>query len=129
MTRAAREKLRVEVSAALMGGMGIRETARRYNMPPSTVHRIKEECAGRVAELGPDAKRSLDDLLVESLQANLVAQQRIAACVSNEEYIRDQPADGVARLFEALADHSVRLLEAASWNGAGADDEPDPEDP
>ena len=116
------DKLKTEVAAALLAGLGVGEAARKYNLPRSTVSRIKSELPEELDRVGTEARTELDELLVEALGANLRAQKGILQVVSEPEYVRKQTASGIAELYEAVANQAVRLLEAASY-GTDANEE------
>lgn len=115
MARALDRAVQDQVIADLCAQMGIREVARKYRLSPSTVSAIRAEIKDRVQAAAPEVKRQLDELLLDALAASLEAQRRIAEVVSEPEYVRKQTAAANSDMFGALASHSVRLLEAASW--------------
>ena len=108
------DALRAEVSAALLAGIGLSETARRYSLPKSTVQRIKERLGDAVEQAGQSHRESIDALLAKSLEAHVAATYAIARQAQDEEYLRSQTGRDVAALHESLAAHAVRLLEAAA---------------
>lgn len=113
------EKLKAEVAAALLAGLSVAEASRRYQLPPSTVSRIKAELPEQLDEVGTEARLELDELLLAALGANLKAQKRILDTVSEPDYVRGQGATAIADLYETIADQAVRLLEAASFGDSG----------
>lgn len=112
-------ELKAQVAGALLAGLGVSEVSRRYSLPKTTVHRIKSALPQQVAQGGEETRESLNDLLVAALGANLKAQTRIAEVASEAEFIRGQGPGALAELYQALASHSVRLLEAAALSEAG----------
>lgn len=121
--KAINEEARALVMAALLSGLGVNEVARQYQLPKSTVSRIRAELGPRLEQVGTEVRASLDDLLLNALSANLNAQARIAEAVSEPTYITQQPASSVADLYETLADKAIRLLEAASLGSTDASEE------
>lgn len=124
--KAHSDEVRAEIASALLAGLGITEVAEKYNLPKSTVSRIRDEIsAEKLEQVGTEKRARIDELLLDCLAANLQAQKKIAETVSEPHYIRKQSASAVADLYETLADKAIRLLEAASAAGIGGGDTPD----
>jgi transposase-like protein len=108
------DEIRQQVAGALLAGVGVSEVSRRYSLPKSTVCLIKSQLPVQVEHVGRPTRESLDELIADSLRSNLRAQRNMTDVASEPEYIRGQSAAQVAELYEVLADHAVRLLEAAA---------------
>ena len=117
--KAHSEELKAEVAAALLAGMSVSETARRYSLDKSIVSRIRanldpqkiQESCNKVAT---DDEIRIDVMIAEGLQSHLKMQRAITDYAAREEYIRTQNAADLSRLLEVSQNHSIRLLEAAS---------------
>ena len=93
--------------AALLSGQGVKEVAREYSIPPSTVSRWKKEArkeAGRSDDVG--------ELLLDYLRENLATLCAQARAFRQPEWLADQDASSVAVLHGVMTDKAVRLLEA-----------------
>jgi len=114
------DEVKAQVMAALLSGDGVSEVARKLNLPKTTVHRIKSEISSEKLEQVQTEKRErIDDLLLDTMSANLSALSRIARASSEPSYIKTQPAESVAVLYREVASTTIRLLEAASAAGIG----------
>lgn len=126
--KAHSDELREEVKTAILAGLGISEVAQKYNLPKSTVCRIRDEVVPNELErVGTEKRERLDDLLLDCLASNLRAQKAITDAVFEQEFIRKQTASDFKLLYETFADKAVRLLETASAAGVGEDPEEDAE--
>lgn len=112
------DEVRSQVIGALLSGIGVREAARQYALPASTVSTIKAGLGDRLPQTEPE-RATLDELLLSSLGAHVQATAAIARLASSDEYLKGQSAREVASLHEALANHAVRLLEAAALSEQG----------
>lgn len=115
------EDVRSQVIGALLAGIGVRETARQYALPASTVSTIKAGLGDRLPRSEPE-RATLDELLLSSLGTHIQATAAIARLASSDEYLKGQSAREVAALHEAIASHAVRLLEAAALSDTGEAD-------
>jgi transposase-like protein len=105
-------EVRAAVMAAVLEGQGVNETAKEYNIPPSTVSRWKALAraeAGRSDDVGA--------LLLAYLRENLATLTAQARVFGDGEWIREQGAADVAVLHGVLTDKAVRLLEALEDSG------------
>jgi transposase-like protein len=99
--------------AALLAGQGVCEIAREYKIAHPVISSWK-------SKLGPEkldeirAKRGdeLDEMIYGYVIANLTALRAQAEAMSDETYLRQQPANELAILHGVMADKVVRLLEA-----------------
>jgi transposase-like protein len=116
--KAHSDELRAEVAAALLAGMSLSDTARRYNLSPSVVSRIRDSISSDALErVGKENEVRIDRILADSLKSHILFQQAVTNICSNENYLRSQTAADIARLLEVSQNHSIRLLEAASMAG------------
>ena len=112
-------EVKAAIIAALLSGEGVAETARQYKLPVRTIARIKAEMSEELAEVGMEKRLQIDELLLDTMRANLSALTRIAEVSSKSEYIEKQPSESIAVLYREIASVTVRLLEAASAAGVG----------
>ena len=119
------DETRAAVLAALLAGLSIADISRQYQLPKVTISRLKAELSAQTLEqIGTVKRTRLDDLLLDGLASNLLAQKRIAETVSEPEYVRKQSASSIAELYCVLADKAIRLLEAASFGEGDTEAEP-----
>lgn len=112
------DETRAAAIAALLTGQGVCEVAKAYKLPQSVVSRLKAEIPQhKLDEVGLQKAHNFDVLLSDLAAANIRALTMIANTVSNEDYIRKQPADQIAVLAGVLTDKTVRLFEAAQAGG------------
>lgn len=108
------EETKNAVIGALLAGISVTETARRYQLPQSTVSRIKTEVPLKLDEVGLETRDELDDVIVTHLRVQLAGMNRIAKQADREKWIDQQSAGSLAELYEKMSNHSLQLLEAAS---------------
>lgn len=114
--RSYSDEQKAQVIAALLAGQSVREVARAYKIPASTVAGWS---AARTARdpIAPDTKKEIGALILEYLRevlTTLVAQQRV---FRDETWLKRQAASEVAVLHGVLADKGIRLLEALADDG------------
>lgn len=108
------EETKHAVIGALLAGISVTEAARKYQLPQSTVSRIKSEIPVKLDDVGLETREELDDIIVQHLRINLVGMNRIARQTEREKWIDKQSASGLAELYAQMSNHSLQLLEAAS---------------
>ncbi|HPD41468.1 MAG TPA: helix-turn-helix domain-containing protein [Anaerolineae bacterium] len=111
---------RAQVIAALLAGQSVREVAREYQIPRSTVGKWSATMDRPTID-EKDAKKQIGDLILEYLREvliTLVAQQEV---FRDATWLRQQPASEAAVLHGVLTDKAIRLLEAMAPDG-GEDD-------
>jgi len=118
--RSYSDEQKAQVIAALLAGQSVREVARAYRIPAST---IAGWSAARNAPdpIAPYTKKEIGDLILEYLREvliTLVAQQEV---FRDATWLRQQPASEAAVLHGVLTDKAIRLLEAMAPDG-GEDD-------
>lgn len=110
------DEQKAQVIAALLAGQSVREVARTYHVPRSTVASwSSDEHRPRVDDL--DRKKEIGALILEYLRevlTTLVAQQKV---FRDESWLKQQPASEAAVLHGVLADKGIRLLEALADDG------------
>lgn len=112
--KAHSDEVRAQVIAALLSGQGVTEVAEQYNLPKSTVSRLKYQIQDKLEQVGTKKKRDFGEMLARYLEANLSALTAQAKAVSDPAYIKRQAAHELATLHGVMADKGIRLLEAAA---------------
>lgn len=114
-----------QVAAALLAGMAVSEAADRWRIPEATVRGIRDKFApvregqgGHASRPMPSADR-IGQRLAELIVENAEGMVGIARIAKDPEYLRTQQAGGLAQLYQAISDTTVRLLEAAEAAGYG----------
>jgi len=114
--RSYSDEQKAQVIAALLAGQSVREVARAYHIPHSTVAGWSA-AASRPRANDPNTKKEIGDLILEYLRevlTTLIAQQRV---FRDEGWLKQQPASEAAVLHGVLADKGIRLLEALADDG------------
>ena len=106
------DKLKAQVTAALLLGASVTEVARRFSLPQQTVSTYKAEIPPeKFGELRSKKGKQRDNLLYDSLTASLESMARQAEAVGSAEYLEKQSAKGLALLHGVMADTSIYLFE------------------
>jgi transposase-like protein len=109
------QEIKAKVIAALLAGMGVVEVARELDLPHNTVSQYRSQIPeGKLDELRRKKGERIDDLVYAYLVQNLETLQAQSRAVSDENYIKSQPAGELATLHGVMADKTVRLLEVAT---------------
>lgn len=109
------QDLRARAVAALLAGAGVMEVARELNLPHNTVSQYRSQIPeGKLDELRRKKGARIDDLVYDYLVQNLETLRAQSKSVSDENYIKSQPAGELATLHGVIADKTVRLLEVAT---------------
>ncbi len=112
--KATDPELVAQVTAALLAGLSLSEAARRYQLPVSSVSRIKDNIEqSKLENVGKESRRRIDDMLVLSVQSHLDALKGISEVAQDKVYLRKQSPEGLATLHQRIEDHAFRLLESA----------------
>ena len=112
--KATDPELVAQVTAALLAGLSLSEAARRYQLPVSSVSRIKDNIdQNKLENVGKESRRRIDDMLVLSVQSHLDALKGISEVAQDKVYLRKQSPEGLATLHQRIEDHAFRLLESA----------------
>jgi transposase-like protein len=119
--KAHTDEIRAQAQAALLAGQGVSEVAKQYQLPHSTVSRLKTALGQKLDEVGRKKVRDFGEMLGTYLEANLKALTAQALVASDPKYIQKQPASELATLHGVMADKGIRLLEAAHAAIAEAD--------
>jgi hypothetical protein len=123
--KATDPELVAQVTAALLAGMAMAEAARKYNLSPASVSRIKANLdQGKLKEVETESRRRIDDMLVLSVQSHLDALKGISEVAQDKVYLRKQSPEGLATLHQRIEDHAFRLLESAGAISVSDDEEP-----
>lgn len=100
--------------AALMEGQGVSEVAKKYKLPNSTVHDIKQSLeSAEFAKVREKKEERLAELIEGHLHASLEAATQLASQAANADWRYKQDADKLGVLYGILTDKAVRILEAA----------------
>lgn len=113
--KAHSEQVRAEVVAALLAGQGVREVSRQYNIPRSTVSRLKNSLSEQeLGQIGTEKRDRISTLVENHLTESLKAATALAQKVTtNESWFTKQNAADIGVLYGILTDKSIRILEAA----------------
>jgi hypothetical protein len=114
-------EVRAQAMAALMTGQGVREVAKEYSLPKTTVSKWKAEISEVVQEVsqknGTQKTRDFGDMLgnyLEELLTTAIAQQRH---FRDKDWLSRQHASDLAVLHGVSIDKGIRLFEAANQAG------------
>ena len=118
------------VEAALLTGQGVTEVARSYNLPKSTVSRIKNELLPeQLAQVGTERGKRIESLLFAFLESGLTALAAQGRVAADEKWIKQFPPQQLAVLYGVMADKMVRIIEASAIEPpAGTDAGPEKSD-
>lgn len=104
---------RATVLAALLTGQGVNEIAKAYNLPKSTVSRLKKAIpADKLEQVGMQKANELADLIARNLEASFKARENILRQTENVKWLNEQSAAELATLYGVAADKEFRVLEA-----------------
>ena len=109
---------RAAALAALLAGQSVSAVAREYNLPKGTVSNWKKQGAGvhahrtQKAEGEEGSKKSIGDLLITLLEANIEGLIAAAAVMKDEAWVRRQGATELGTFLGITHDKVVRMLEA-----------------
>lgn len=111
--RALPDDKKAIVLAALLAGQGVNQIAERYNMPKSTVSRLKKAIPKeQLEQVGTQKGEHLADLIAANLEASMKARENILNQTKNVEWLNRQSAAELATLYGVAADKEFRVLEA-----------------
>lgn len=109
------DETKAKVIAALLAGVGVVEIARELGLPHNTVSNYKTEIPeDKLDELRRKKGARIDDLVYDYLVQNLETLRTQSKIMSDESYIKKQPAGEMATLHGVMADKTVRLLEVTT---------------
>lgn len=112
------EATKAAVMAALLDGQSVSSVAKEYNIPKGTVSNWKNrgwETPSDVAGVptnGTQKRNRIGELIIDGLEAKLVAIKAMADVFAEKDWIRKQPASEIAVLFGVVSDKAFRVLEA-----------------
>lgn len=120
------EATKAAVMAALLDGQSVSSVAKEYKIPKGTVSSWKKDAwetyVGGGVEKKPTQKRNrIGKLIMDGLEAKLLAIKAMADVFAEKDWVRKQPASEIAVLFGVVSDKAFRVLEALP------DSEPDAE--
>lgn len=124
--KAHSEETRAQVIAALLAGQGVREISRQYNVPRSSVSRIKQALSSdEQGQIGTQKRERIAELVETHLVESLKAAASLAQKVTNNDWFIKQNAADIGVLYGILTDKSIRILEAAENSQIQQDTDPD----
>ncbi len=101
------------VLAALLAGQGVNEISSTYNIPKSTVSRLKATIPKeQLEQVGTQKAENLADLIAKNLEASFQARANILKQTENADWLNKQSAAELATLYGVAADKEFRVLEA-----------------
>lgn len=105
---------KAEVMAALLAGQSVSKVAEEYKINPSTVRAWKSRQlnGAGVAIVATKKKEMIGDLMLDCVEAQLVAIKAMADVFKEPDWIRKQTASEIAVLFGVISDKTYRILEA-----------------
>jgi transposase-like protein len=113
--RAAHDpEIRAAAIAALLAGQSVSAVAKEYKLPKGTVSNWKIREAARVSRAEtqkPDGK-SIGDLLVELLEANIRGLINATSVLHDPKWLREQGAAELGTFIGITHDKVMRMLEA-----------------
>jgi transposase-like protein len=111
------DETKAAVMAALLTGQSVSQVAREYDIPKGTVSSWKNRGVATQKSNTPE----IGELILEYLQANLTALQAQARQFADPKWLEKQDASSVAVLHGVMTDKAIRLIEAMSKDGEGAE--------
>jgi transposase-like protein len=119
------DETRAAVIAALLAGQGVCEVASQFNLPKSTVSRLRAEIpAVQLEQLGTKKQQDFGELLADYLQETIITLKAQARFFRNEKWLAQQSASDVAVLHGVQTDKTIRLLEAIERANAITEENP-----
>jgi transposase-like protein len=109
------DETKAAVMAALLTGQSISGVAREYKIPKGTVYYWKSQRVDSPKLSDPKRER-MGQLIIEYVEAALLALKAQAVVFANEKYITKQSASEAAVLHGVLADKAIRILEGIATN-------------
>lgn len=111
------EQTKAAVMAALLDGQSISSVAREYKIPKGTVSAWKSRgwesvASGGVATIATQKRERIGALIIDGLEAKLLAIKAMADVFAEKDWVRKQPASEIAVLFGVVSDKAFRVLEA-----------------
>lgn len=108
--------------ADLAGGMTTTKVAKKHKVPIATVVRWHSEMSTNGSIVPSEARRErFETALLNFFEATMGMLTAQAELLSDEEYIRKQPADDIIRHTEFISSQSSRFVELARGvPGSGA---------
>lgn len=108
------EELREQIKAFLASNGNIRETARQFNVSPSTVKKVKEENVDEFEQLRTDKKQQMIDAIWTSLvDAQQLGHQMITEAKKGE---RDIPLNQISTYYGTLYDKMALMKGESTAN-------------
>lgn len=108
------EATKAAVMAALLAGQAVPEVAKEYKINPATVRGWKSrQLNGEgVAIVTTQKKERIGEMMLDCVEAQLVATKAMADVFKDPDWIRKQTASEIAVLFGVVSDKTYRILEA-----------------
>jgi transposase-like protein len=107
------DEVKAAVISALLAGQGVSEVARSFQLPKSTVSRIRSSVAeSKLEQVGTKRQERIGDLIAKYLSTALNTLSIQAEHAADKAWLNQQSASEVATLHGVIADKSLRILEA-----------------
>ncbi len=108
------DQTKAAVMAALLMGQSVSEVAKEYKIKPSTVRGWKSrQLNGEGVAIVTTQKREIiGALMLDGVEAQLIATKAMADVFKDPDWIRKQTASEIAVLFGVISDKTYRILEA-----------------
>lgn len=110
--KAHSDETKAAVMAALLAGQSANSVAKEYQLPKSTVSRIRAQM-GDLEPVGTQKQNRIGELLGEYVECNLITLKAQSEHFRDKTWLGRQPASELAVLHGVLADKTIRILEAA----------------
>lgn len=122
MTTQHSEETKGAVMAALLTGQSVSSLAREYQIPKGTVSGWKRQAFEQgVVSPATQKRQRIGELIIEYVEAALIALKAQVEAVGNERYITKQDASELAVLHGVIADKAIRILEGIAAQDESAD--------
>jgi len=111
--KAIPDEKKAVVIAALLAGQGVNQVAEAYNVPKSSVSRLKQLIPKeQLEQVGTQKGEKIADLIAANLEGSFGAIQNILRQTENADWLNKQPASDLATFLGVTSDKVFRVLEA-----------------
>lgn len=99
--------------AALLAGQSVSEIAKEYKVNAATVRawKSRQNNGDSVAIVATQKRERIGELILDCLEAQLIATRSMADVFRDTKWIRRQAASEIAVLFGVISDKTHRILE------------------
>jgi hypothetical protein len=106
------DTIKAAVMSALLAGQSVADVAKKYKLPQSTVSTWKSQAGAVFDSIGIEKKERIGDLILDNLEASLLATKAMADAFADTKWIKRQNASEIAVLYGVIQDKTFRVLEA-----------------